>query len=257
MVATVCLIRRIRRREEQAGDRIFLWWVFWSFAVLSISGTFYAHYFLQIIAPFSVLTAYGLSATWKWAKSLSPLFKFVARGVWTIILVIILIIFVRNDYKYFFSYTPEEQTVSQYKSLGDLIDLYGLNLIYQREIAFYIREHTDPKETIYVWGMAPQIYFLAQRKAATRYRNNFNMAQLVTDNSLKALQVYAPMVIEDIKKSSPSYIVQIFLLEHFPDLQKFVRDHYMLDKVIEMSVPPYEFRLYRRYRDIEVVPNLR
>ena len=68
----------------------------------------------------------------------------------------------------------------------------GCSNVVQREIAYYIRDHTDPAETIYVWGIAPQIYFLAQRRAATRYRNNFNMSILVTDNALKALQGLCP-----------------------------------------------------------------
>ena len=85
--------------------------------------------------------------------------------------------------------------------------------------------NTDPTETIYVWGIAPQIYFLAQRKAATRYRNNYNMSNSLLITHLRHLQAYAPMVMEDIKKSPPAYIVQIFPLEDFPELQTFVRDH--------------------------------
>jgi 4-amino-4-deoxy-L-arabinose transferase-like glycosyltransferase len=257
MGAAVFLIRGIWRREEQAADRVFLWWAFWSFAVLCITGTFYAHYFLQIIAPFSILTAYGLSASWRWAKSHSPFFKFVARGVWTTLLVILLIIFVRNDYKFFFSYTPEEQTVLQYKSLDGLIDLYGVNLVYQQAIAFHIREHTNPQELIYVWGIAPQIYFLAQRKAASRYRCNFNMSQLVTDDSLKALQAYAPVVMEDLERSRPVYIVQIFPLDFLQGFQNLVRTHYRLETQIALNVPPYRVCLYRRFRDTEAVPDLR
>ena len=246
MFTSAYLFWGIWRNKGQPGDPILLWWAFWSFVVLWATGTFYAHYFLQIIAPFSVLTAYGLSVTWKLAKSLSPLFKFVVRGVWAIILVVILIIFIKNDYKYFFSYTPEEQTMFQHKASAGLFDGYGIYNIAQQQIAFYIRAHTDPTETIYVWGMAPQIYFLAQRRAATRYRNNFNMSHLVTDDALRALEAYAPTVIEDIKKSPPAYIVQIFFLEDFPELQAFVRDHYRIDKVIKMSVLPHGIRLYRR-----------
>ncbi len=45
--AAVYMGRRIWRGEGEARDRILLWWVFWSFAVLWISGTFFYHYFLQ------------------------------------------------------------------------------------------------------------------------------------------------------------------------------------------------------------------
>jgi len=246
MFAVVYLGWRIWRNRGQAGDRILLWWAFWSFAVLWVTGTFYWHYFLQIIAPFSVLTAYGIVVTWKWAKSLSSLPRFVAQGVWAIILVIMVIIFIKTDYKYFFSYTPIEQTLFQYRVPKGEPPLFSIYNIVQHEIAGYLRNHTDPNETIYVWGIAPQVYFLAQRKAATRYWINSNMSLLVTNDGLKALQAYSHTVMEDIRSSPPAYIVQIFRLEDFPELQAFVRDHYVIDGNLEFFVPPYKIRLYRR-----------
>jgi 4-amino-4-deoxy-L-arabinose transferase-like glycosyltransferase len=257
MFAATYLGWRIWRGKGQASDRILLWWAFWSFAVLWVTGTFYQHYYLQIIAPFSVLAAYGIVTTWKLAKSLSSFPRFVAQGMWAIVLLIMVLIFIKADYKYFFSYTPLEQTVFHRKISNGVFDGYGAYNIVQQQIAFYIRANTDPTETIYVWGIAPQIYFLAQRKAATRYRNNYNMSRLVTGNSLKALQAYASTVIEELRKSHPAYIVQIFRLEDFPELQTFVRDQYVVEKNVELPVPPYRISLYRRRLDLQVVPNQR
>jgi hypothetical protein len=238
---------RVWRGEGEARDRILLWWVFWSLAVLWISGTFFYHYFLQIIGPFSVLAAFGIVASWEMLKLFSSLPRFVAKVGWTALLIIMAIIFIKTDYKYFFSYTPVEQTLFQHKLSDGTFDGYGLYNVFQREIAFYIRDHTDPTETIYVWGVGPQIYFLAQRRAATRYRNNFNMSFYVTNNPLEALKAYAPMVMEDLRKSRPAYVVQIFGLENFPELQLFVRNLYNVDKNVEMSIPPYRIGLYRRH----------
>jgi len=245
--AAVYIGRRIWRRQGEAKDRILLWWVFWSFGMLWISGTFFYHYFLQIIGPFSVLAAFGIVASWEMLKPLSSLPRFAAKVGWTALLIIMVAIFIKTDYKYFFSYTPVEQTAFQHKLSDGVFDGYGLYNISQREIAFYIRDQTEPTETIYVWGVAPQIYFLAQRRAATRYRNNYNMSFYVTYNPLDALKTYAPMVMEDLKKSPPAYIVQIFRLENFPELQVFVRDLYNMDKNVEISVPPYRIGLYRRH----------
>jgi 4-amino-4-deoxy-L-arabinose transferase-like glycosyltransferase len=247
MYAAAYLLWRIRQNKEQPSDRILLWWALWSFAALWATGTFFWHYFLQVIAPFSVLASYGIMATWKWAKSLSSLQRFVAQGVWAMILVIMGFIFVKTDYKYFFSYTPVEQTVFRHEISTGIYDGWGLYDALQPEIASYIREHTDPTETVYVWGIAPQIYFLAQRKAATRYWTHANMSMFVTNNSLKAFQAHAPMVMEDIRKSQPAYIVQIFRLEDFPELQDFVRDQYIIDKNLEFFTPPYKIHLYRRH----------
>jgi hypothetical protein len=204
-----------------------------------------------------VLAAYGIVASWKIVKSLSPLPRFVAKVGWTALLIVMVIIFVKTDFKYFFSYTPAEQTVFHHKVLDGAFDGYGVYNVIQQQVANYIRTNTDPTEAIYVWGIAPQIYFLAQRKAATRYRNNYNMSQLVTDNPLKALQTYAPIVMEDLRKSPPAYIVQIFRLEDFLELQTFVRDKYILEKDVELPVPPHRIHLYRRRLDIPAVPNPR
>ncbi len=257
LLTSVYLGWRIWRNQGQPADRILLWWTFWSFSVLCIIGTFFAHYFLQIIAPFSVVTAYGIVAAWRWAKSLSPVTRSLVKGVWTLFLGIAIIIFVRTDYKYFFSYTPEEQTVWQYRALDGLFDVYGIYNIVQQELAFHIRAHTDSAETIYVWGIAPQIYYLAQRRAATRYRNNYNMSQLVTGDGLKALMVYASILMEELRKSCPAYIVQIFPLEYLPEFQTFVQDHYKVETEIQLKVPPYRIRLLRRHSNPEVLSNPR
>ncbi len=242
--------------KGEASDRVLLLWAFWSFAVLWVSGTFYRHYFLQLISPFSVLTAYGILVTWGWAKSLFSLSRFLLQGVWTILLVILVTIFVKTDYKYFFSYTPLEQTLFLHDSPNGTLDGYGAVNVVHQQIAFYIRDHTDPTETIYVWGIAPHLYFLAQRRAATRYRNNYNMSPLFTDNFHRALRTYAHIVMEDITKTPPAYIVQIFPLEDFPELQAFVRARYMVDKDMEVSLP-YGIHFYRRRLDIQGIPDRR
>ena len=247
--AAVYMGRRIWRGEGEARDRILLWWVFWSFAVLWISGTFFYHYFLQIIGPFSVLAAFGIVASWKRAKSLSPSSRFMAQGGWTILIVIMAMVFIKTDYKYFFSTQLLSRRCFSSKFQMASIDQYGLSNVVNREIACYIRDHTDPAETVYVWGIAPQIYFLAQRRAAARYRNNFNMSILVTNNALKALQAYAPMVMEDIRKSRPAYVVQIFRLEDFPELQTFVRDQYVEDNSMQLPILSNRIHLYRRRLD--------
>ena len=251
MFAAAHLGWRMWHGKGHGSDRILLWWAFWSFAVLWVTGTFFRHYFLQVIAPFSVLAAFGIVESWRLTRLVSPPLRFVAQGGWTILLVIMVTLFIKTDYKYFFSYTPVEQTALQVEVSKGVFDGYGMTNVVGREIARYIRDHTDPNDTIYVWGIAPQIYFLAQRKAATRYISNSNMSMLVTGRALEALQAYAPIVMGEIKRSHPAYIVQIYLLEDFPELQTFVRDQYVVDKEVRFPVQPYRILLYRRRHDIQ------
>ncbi|OGP76537.1 MAG: hypothetical protein A2V86_05060 [Deltaproteobacteria bacterium RBG_16_49_23] len=248
LFSVIHLFRQMRHGQGERADQILLWWAFWSFGVLWVSGTFYAHYFLQIIGPFAVLAAYGTLEAWKLAKSYTPPLRFVAQGLWALVLTIMVILFVKTDYRHFFSYNPVEETVFQYKGLNGIIDQYGYGIynVMQYEIASHIRDHTGPADTIYVWGVSPQLYYLTQRRAATRYRNNFNISLNVTSNPGEALRDYGPVAMEEIKKSFPIYIVQVFRLENFPDLQSFVRDHYLLEMNVDVPGTPFRINLYRR-----------
>ena len=190
------------------------------------------------------------------AKNFSPLPRFVAQGVWAIILVITVALFVKTDYKYFFTYTPVQQTAYQFKGVDGVYDGYGYGVynIVQHQIASYIRKHTDPTDTIYVWGVAPQIYYLAQRKAATRYRNNFNLSSVVTNDAFEALRAYAPKVMQEISISLPAYIIEIMYLENFPKLKTFVNEYYEIDLTEKLPTYPYRIHLHRRRPDVQVTP---
>ena len=127
---------KIWHGEGEVTGRILLWWAFWSFAVLWVTGTFFWHYFLQIVGPFSVLAAYGFEASWKLAKSLSPLPRLMAQWGWVILLIwIMAIFFIRTDYKYFFSYTPLEQTMYQHELSKGVFTQYGMSNVVNQQIA--------------------------------------------------------------------------------------------------------------------------
>jgi 4-amino-4-deoxy-L-arabinose transferase-like glycosyltransferase len=257
VLASAYLIWQIRRNRGQPSDQILLWWAFWSFAVLWGSGFFFPHYFLQIISPFSVLAAYGIMKIWELPKSLSPLPRFLVQGGLMILLLVMVTIFIRADYRYFFSFAPLERTSSQHqvpKGVSLLDDIYNF---VQHEIAKYVRDHTDSNETIYVWGISPQIFFLAQRRAATRYRNNYGISMLVTDNMDKPLQTYSHTVMEDLRKSPPAYIVQIYPLGRFGELEAFVRDQYIMEENLEFYTPPYKIHLYHRRPEMRAIQNPR
>jgi len=245
------ICRKMIHHETRRLDRVVILWAIFSFLVLWISGTFYSHYFLQLIAPFSVLTAYAILIPWKLNISPSPQLRKIMKGIWIIILVSTSIIFLKTDYPYFFSFSPVEQTIYQIPSFGKRCIEYGVYNIVQNQIANYLKEQTKQDETIYIWGIAPQTYYLAQRRAASRYRNNFNLSEIVTEKPMEELRKYAPIVIKDIRRSKPIFIIEIIRLEDFPELQALVKKYYELDKAIEFFTPPYRISIYRRVKDIE------
>jgi hypothetical protein len=56
---------------------------------------------------------------------------------------------------------------------------------------------------------------------------------------------------EELRKSYPGCIVEIFPLEWFAELQAFVRDHYVFEKDVRLPTKPYRILLYRRRHDIQ------
>jgi len=62
-------------------------------------------------------------------------------------------------------------------------------------------------------------------------------------------------VMEEIKRSPPAFIVQIFPLKDFPELQTFIRNYYMEDQNLKFSTPQFKINLYRRRPEVQVIPN--
>lgn len=248
-------ILRGMRGPLEMKDRIFLWWAFWSFLAVWISGTFYAHYFLQVIAPFSVLAAYAVGWVWIRAKTVSSLGKQrIIRLAWVLCLWVSTFFFIKTDYQYFFIFTAAEQTVYQFKGLEGYFDSYGYGLynLVQHEIADYIRKQTGPTDTLYIWGVAPQVYFLAQRRAATQYRNNFNLSGNVTRNPKEALRTYSDQVIRELKASPPAYILKMMDLGIFPELEKFLQAYYQLDTKVDPNMfHPFKIEFYQKKREVK------
>lgn len=70
------------------------------------------------------------------------------------------------------------------------------------EVAQYIRDHTSDTDKIAVLGSEPEIYFYANRKAATGYLYTYPLVDKQRNNMVMQQQM-----IDEIEKNKPSYIV--------------------------------------------------
>jgi hypothetical protein len=81
--------------------------------------------------------------------------------------------------------------------------LYGVNpFIEAVAIGKYIRERTDPNDRIAVLGSEPEIYFYADRKAATGYI--YTYALMEPQPFAKSMQAE---MIQEIERAHPRYLV--------------------------------------------------
>ena len=136
-------------------------------------------------------------------------------------------------------------------------------------VARRIREHTNWREPIYVWGSRPQIYLLARRAAAHRFFYNWPLNQRPQLNYY--FDVIHPRTIEDIATSlrriEPVFIVtthnyvrekeRVRSLGEIGPLFEHIHDHYELWYIEDAE--PYSFAVFIRddRARIEKIPTLK
>jgi len=103
------------------------------------------------------------------------------------------------------------------------------------KIAKYIRENTGERDTIYILGDETIIYFLADRRAPTKFFDWLYSSKYV-DNILET----GESVLPELKKSKPKYVVyynSIWLrrlyLGRIKDIEGFIFQNYHVEKNID------------------------
>ena len=120
----------------------------------------------------------------------------------------------------------------------------------QMRVIGYLREHSTPKDQVFVWGSEPLIYFLTQRSYPSRFISN-----------LALVSPWSPPewrweLVRDLEKSPPRYLVVARddevpyiayndldseeYLDVYPELDIFIADHYEPAENLE------NFIIYRR-----------
>jgi hypothetical protein len=209
------------------GDRIrfglsLALWLTW--IPVSLGGRFYEHYFLQFAPALALLGAPPLVALLqRW-----PTLKALPRAAWVALAVL--------------------------PPLGLLAVDYGLGMAHRYpaqnskavEVAEWISAHSEPKDTLFVWGHYSPIYYLAQRDPGTRYLHtsvhmgNYDPHHLPSDfdaaKHSSSLDVDRTVV--DLEHNRPRFVVDTapadihewskVPLEKFPKLATYIAAHYQL-----------------------------
>jgi 4-amino-4-deoxy-L-arabinose transferase-like glycosyltransferase len=180
-----------RARHLTAGDTgglLILLWVIGSVMGLAMGGDWWSHYMIQIVPPLSLWIAWNVDgivhalSTWR-------------RGLIATMMIILTIL-------------PYGVIVDG--TGGMLTELYGHpGYPAQAEVARYIRENSDPDDTIYVAFDQAAIYYLSDRKPAYRH---------LYDQELQALpDSYADIIQIISGPDRPLYIVSTLHPGPFPD----------------------------------------
>ena len=126
--------------------------------------------------------------------------------------------------------------------------------------AQFIQSHSEPSDKIFVWGYHPDLYFLANRKPASRFIYCSFLTGMIPwsnvgpdrDTSYAIVPGAMEQLLADLERSRPTFVVdcsagqnrfwQKYPLEKFPALQNWLLAHYVLAE--QAQFVPQGFRLF-------------
>jgi hypothetical protein len=168
---------------------------FFFFSFLTICPGFYFrdHYFITLLPAVAMLAGVAATASIQWLheKKIAPIIRIIP--VFVIATAIIYPVVKLGDF--FFKATPVEACRL----------MYGLNPFPESiEIGEYIKNHSTQDDRIVIIGSEPQIYFYADRKAATGYIYTYRLMRAHKYASKMQLDM-----IKEIEASRPQYAVLV------------------------------------------------
>ena len=163
------------------------------FSALALCQGFYfrPHYFILILPAVSLLIGAAIS-------KLSDLLT--GRMVWfrfapLLLLAMMLSIPILWDKKVLFAVSPIQACALIYPENP---------FVESVRIADYVREHTDPDDTIAVLGSEPEIYFYARRHSATGYIYTYALME-----QQKYAQQMQQEMMREIERARPKYLISV------------------------------------------------
>jgi hypothetical protein len=195
LLAAVGLVRDVRCRvagsPAEPGALIPAGWLGFSFLGVAAGGIFREHYFVQIAPAVALLAARGAAAI----ASRSPTQR--APGLLPGLLVGLTIVYgVFAAPWYELGASPDEKCRA----------LYEYNPFPESpEVARFTAEHSDPNDSIFVFGSEPQIYYYADRRCASRYIFVYPLMTAFPDARDRQLAV-----LQELRTHRPRFIVHVF-----------------------------------------------
>jgi hypothetical protein len=183
-------IRSLSRPSDEVGFLIRLWSAGCILGI-GMGGDWWAHYLIQIAAPFSIWFAKASVERWR------DLWKW-DRLIYAVVITGLLL----TPYWVLFAGNRDARSITD--------ALFGhAGYPAQDEIARYLRDHTEPGDTIYVAFDQAAIYYLADRKPAYKH---------LYDQELLALPDSYSEILSIIQgPNRPKYIVTTRQTGPFPD----------------------------------------
>lgn len=179
----------------------------------AVGGRFYLHYYIQLIPPLALLAAPHFAQLW--CGRISPPHWLLRPAVTWAWLAIIAIGF----------------SIVHWKGLTSSRE--------PSEAGRYLREHSDPRDKIFVWAQKPKIYLDARRHPAARFILIFPLTGFDGPRNIDTRRWISPeawsQLEQDFSRHLPTYILDCYShpgarypVRNFPILAKLLAERYQL-----------------------------
>ena len=167
------LVLATRSKQLLHVAPLLVWWI-GGIIHLAAQMKFFSYHSLPVLVPQSILLARGFFVLYDWAKP----WKGVRIGLTTLLVLFMLGLSV--IYEYPRRYQTLWQVVSGQQTLREAYEKVDDNPKYDfvvsiranLQVAEYLKAHTKPSDSVFIWSFEPMIYFLAERDCASRYVYN-------------------------------------------------------------------------------------
>jgi hypothetical protein len=178
--------------RTRAASTFLLGLLLFSFAALLPGFVFRPHYFIVVLPVVALLFGAALFEFRHFIASRLPTITTIGTAV---LIAVPLSTALWEDRGFYFWMTPNEIIAQEYPDAPFLQSV---------RIADYIREHTDPIDSIAVVGSEPEIYFYARRLPATGHAYMYAMME-----QQPYAHAFEEQMIREIEDAAPKYIVLV------------------------------------------------
>jgi hypothetical protein len=166
------------------------------FSALAVCPGFYfrTHYFILVLPAVSLLAGVAISKLTEILEGRLILIRFVPLLLFAVALSVPILL----DKKILFEVSPNQACGLIYPDNPFLESV---------RIGAYVREHTEPGDTIAVLGSEPEIYFYSHRHSATGYIYTYGLME-----PQKYAQQMQQEMIREIESARPKYLVSVAIV---------------------------------------------
>ncbi len=235
-------------RDRTPANLSLAVWFILLFAGACSGGGFYGHYFLPVIPAISIAAGYGLTKLVSECATSDN--KLIDTGI-ALVVIALCIIPVFVSVAPYFKISPEKLSRN----------MVGMNpFLEAKVVARYISESTTEKDSIFVIGSEPEIYFLSNRRSASKYIFFYSLT-----TPYPGVLKDQKKVVAEIRRNQPKYVVLVQIptsfaispsseLYVFKALKRLIASDYILDGVVVPKNNPlaeYHFA----YQGKKKIPN--